>query len=339
MRILLVVHGFPPEEQSGTELYAEALAHALVRGGHDVCVFAGSHTAAARLDARRREGAVEVERCARPRRRLRVAWHDGSTEAALLALLDRFEPEAVHVQHLLGLTMPLIPRLRARGLPVVLTLHDHWFLCPEVQPYRPWAHPLHGDLRGAACFAHLELVRPLRLASMLAERGLSARARAHVERARLARAELAAADLVIVPSCFLRDRYAAAGLAAARMLVLPHGIVELPRAATRHEGVAVGYLGPLLHGKGPDLAVRAFRGVRNPAARLVLRGPEPDPRFARHVRRLARRDPRIAIGPPLPRAQVGPFLASLDLLVVPSRLHESFSLVAHEALACSVPVL
>ena len=338
--MLLVAHGFPPEEQSGTELYTAGLAQALADAGHEVAVFAGSHSAQARVQTWRRDGAVEIERFARPRARLRLEFADHSVERALLAAVDRFEPDVVHVQHLLGLTMPLVPLLKQRGIPVVLTLHDHWFLCPEVQPYRPGLHRLGGEHWGLNCFLHLELFRPRRAAAMVARGELAARVRAHRRRARCASAELAAADVLITPSRFLRERVAPFVPAGARLLVLPHGVptpAGAPRARTPE--VRVGYLGPLLHDKGADLLARAFRGVANPAVRLELRGPAPDARFARRLRRLAARDARITVEPGIPHEQVGAFLAGTDLLVVPSRFQESFSLIAHEAVAARVPVV
>jgi glycosyltransferase involved in cell wall biosynthesis len=322
---MLVVHGFPPEEASGTELYTASLAGALRQAGHDVLVFAGSHSAREPVQELR----GEVERFARPRERLRLRWHDAETERAFLAALDRFEPDVVHVQHLLGLTLPLLARVRARETPVVLTLHDHWLLCPEIQPYRPHAHRL-GDL---SCFVHLELLRPRRLASMLLERDVRARARTHRERARLVREELAAADVVIAPSRFLADRFGGAPL------VVPHGVPSFPcNSLLRGNTGTVGFLGPLIHGKGVDLLLRAFRGVPG-EGRLVVRGPAPDPGYARRVGRLAARDPRVSVGPAVPRHELAAFFAGIDLLVVPSRLHESFSLVVREAFSAGVPVL
>jgi glycosyltransferase involved in cell wall biosynthesis len=347
---MLVSHGFPPEEQSGTELYTAELAQALARSGHDVAVFAGGHSAEAPMQTWRRDGAVEIERVARPRPRLRLHFFNPSVENEFLAAVNRFGPEIVHVQHLLGLTMPLVPLLKERGIPVVLTLHDHWFLCPEVQPFRPGLHRLVGDRWGINCFLHLELFRPRRAGAMLATREVSTRARAHLERARLARAELAAADLLIAPSRFLRGRFAAFGLPDTKLFVLPHGVpaISVPAVSVpsldsapleRTPEVRVGYLGPILHAKGVDLLVRAFRGVRNPALRLEIRGPAPDARFARRMRRLAARDNRISVGPAIQHEQVGAFLAGIDLLVVPSRFQESFSLVVHEAFAACVPVV
>jgi glycosyltransferase involved in cell wall biosynthesis len=340
VRVLLVVHGFPPQEQSGTELYTAELAQALSRAGHDVAVFAGSHSAGGPVQDWRSDGKVEVERLARPRRRLRLQFADDSVESGLLATVNRFGPDVVHVHHLLGLTMPLVPLLKERELPVVLTLHDHWFLCPEVQPFAPGLHRLGGARYGLNCYLHLELLRPRRIASMLAGRDLVSRARVHLERARLARAELEAADILITPSRFLRARYASFGVPETRLFVIPHGIATLAEAsADEGSELRVGCLAPLLHGKGIDLLVRAFRGVRNPAARLEIRGPEPDMGYARRVRRLAVHDHRISIGPSIAHDEVGSFLGALDLLVVPSRFQESFSLVAHEAFAARVPVV
>jgi glycosyltransferase involved in cell wall biosynthesis len=331
VRILLVVHGFPPEEQSGTELYASSLTAALASAGHDVAVFAGSHSATAPLHEERPAEGFDVERFARPRARVRYRYHDSPTEEALLAAVERFGPDVVHVHHLLGLTLPVVTTLRRLGIPVVLTLHDHWLLCPEIQPYRPGAHRL-GD---SSCFVHLELLRPRRLASMLVERDLRARLRAHGERARLVRAELAAADVVLAPSRFLAGRFGAVGAT-----VLTHGIepvTRLPRAASG--SVTYGYLGPLIHGKGPDLLLRAFRGLRDPSARLVVHGAAPDDRYARRIRQLAARDARVSVAPPLPREELAAFFARIDVLVVPSRLHESFSLVVREAFSAGVPVV
>ena len=340
MRVLLVVHGYPPHEQSGTELYTAELAQALARAGHEVAVFAGSHTAQEPLQEWRRDGPVEIERIARPRRRLRLEHRHPAIESALLSTVNRFGPEVVHVHHLLGLTMPLVPLLKERGQPVVLTLHDHWFLCPEVQPFSPRAHRLSGDRYGLNCFAHLELARPRRAAAMVIERDAVTRARRHLERARAARAELEAADLLVTPSRFLRARFAQHGVPATKLFVLPHGVAMAVVAREPHDGaIRVGCLGALLRDKGVDLLVRAFRDVRNPAARLEIRGPAPDDTFSTRLQRVAVLDDRISLGPGLPHEDVASFLASLDLLVVPSRFQESFSLVAHEALAAGVPVL
>ncbi len=46
MRILQIVHGFPPESIAGTETYCEALSRCLLERGHECMVLAGSKRSA-----------------------------------------------------------------------------------------------------------------------------------------------------------------------------------------------------------------------------------------------------------------------------------------------------
>ena len=42
MRVMLAVHGYPPELDGGTERHVEGLATGLIARGHDVTVLAGT---------------------------------------------------------------------------------------------------------------------------------------------------------------------------------------------------------------------------------------------------------------------------------------------------------
>ncbi len=50
----------------------------------------------------------------------------------VLAWLDRVGAEIVHVHSQEGLGLDVIPAIRATGRPVVATLHNYWFVCPQV---------------------------------------------------------------------------------------------------------------------------------------------------------------------------------------------------------------
>ena len=47
--------------------------------------------------------------------------------------LDEIKPDIVHFQHLLGLSASMLKIAKQRRIPAILTLHDFWFLCPQVQ--------------------------------------------------------------------------------------------------------------------------------------------------------------------------------------------------------------
>jgi glycosyltransferase involved in cell wall biosynthesis len=336
----MVSHGFPPSETGGVELYTAALARALCRAGHDVHVLASAYLSPEPVHERSDWHGIEVERFHIPRREIRLHYHEPRVEQVIRDALERVRPDAVHVQHPMFLSTPLVPLARAAGAATVVTLHDHWFMCPEIQPFSARAHPLHGRLWGLSCFAHLELADPRRLAAMVVRRRPRATLRAHVRRPAVMRSELITADRIVFPSRFLQARHEIFGLDEARAVVLAHGIDPVAPGVRERAGdeLVVGYLGAMLPGKGADLLVRAFRDVDAPHARLVLRGPAPKRRLFEQVRRLAAPDPRITLGPAVPRDVLGGFFAGIDLLVVPSRLHESFSLVTREAFSAGVPV-
>lgn len=54
------------------------------------------------------------------------------TTRLVLDWLARTEAEVVHAHSLEGLSLDLIGSIEARGIPVIATTHNYWFLCPQV---------------------------------------------------------------------------------------------------------------------------------------------------------------------------------------------------------------
>lgn len=320
MRVLLVAHGYPPRELGGVELHTAAVAHGLAAAGDSVRVLAaapertGRHEVADHID-----GDVRVRKLHVPvgedfARRVTNPWARGQFEA----LLDQERPDVVHVQHLLFLSADCIAAAVARAVPVVVTLHDAWWLCPELH-LRSDRH-VSGRLHGVACWAHHD-VRRLRR-SPLAVPGVVRSVRDELRRPGLLRRALEAADIVLAPSVSLANVYATAGFARPR--VAAHGVALTPEAArTPRRAIRFGFVGPATSDKGAHLLADALpkgatlvhwgRGVVL-GSRVERRG-EFTPAAARDAYR------------------------SFDVLVVPSLVAESFSLVTAEAQALGIPVV
>jgi UDP-N-acetylglucosamine:(glucosyl)LPS alpha-1,2-N-acetylglucosaminyltransferase len=163
-------------------------------------------------------------------------------------------------------------------------------------------------------------------------------------------------------SRYISDWFRGHGLAAGRFVELPNG-VDVARfrphcggapgraAARKRFDVPAGrfvvlYVGRISPEKGPDLLVEAVRRLDPARFHLVLAGEWPlgDPRssarvvFAESLRSRLAGMPVSVLGHFAPEAM--PEIYPLgDLLVVPSRFEEPFSMVAIEAMACGVPVL
>ena len=135
MKVLLCVHGYPPEQLGGTERSAQQLARGLVARGHEVVVVAGSLEVASEPGLRVSEasdGDVRVLRLHRPdlyfdhwqkSRSVRVAQE-------LRRILQEEQPDLLHVLHWLRLSRDLVVTAARAGVPAVVSLNDHWVGCP-----------------------------------------------------------------------------------------------------------------------------------------------------------------------------------------------------------------
>jgi len=56
-------------------------------------------------------------------------WHDARLSQAFRSVFDAFEPDVLHVQHLMNLTLSLVEIAKEKRIPIVMTLHDHWWSC------------------------------------------------------------------------------------------------------------------------------------------------------------------------------------------------------------------
>ena len=104
----------------------------------------------------------------------------------------------------------------------------------------------------------------------------------------------------------------------------------------------IAFLGRLDRVKGPDLLVRAVRGLEDGRIRLDLYGVITGPSgeiYRRELENLAAGDRRIGFHDAVPSDHVVPLLAGYDAVAVPSQWLETGPLVVLEAFAAGVPVL
>jgi GT2 family glycosyltransferase/glycosyltransferase involved in cell wall biosynthesis len=324
LRVVHLVHGWPPEQHAGTELYAYWLA-GRQRARHHVAVYTRG------ADPSRAEGeAVEsVDRGVRVRRVTNrfTARHPLRRNAVSHPALDRdFErflrdesPHLLHVHHLAGHAFSLVRVARRLGIPIVMQLQDWWALCARVNLFRPDGTRCAGPAP-AKCARCVTLTRV-----PMANRVV------HALRRRAARAALHECDAFIAGSEAIRHDYGF----LAPVHVIPYGVAigapAAPRpAATRP--IRFGYVGSIAPHKGVHVAVDAMRGIDPADAVLRVWGDgSAFPDYAAGMTHVLQGTFR--------EEEKGRVFASMDVLLVPSIGLESFGLAAREAMASGVPVI
>jgi glycosyltransferase involved in cell wall biosynthesis len=133
MRILKVIHGYPMLYNAGSEVYSQTICHALADRGHEVHVFTREEDSfrpdgSIRQDVDQDKPSIQIHLVNNPRHRDR--YRLSVIDQRFAELLDRIQPDVVHIGHLNHLSTSLVFEAKHRNLPVVYTLHDYWLMCP-----------------------------------------------------------------------------------------------------------------------------------------------------------------------------------------------------------------
>lgn len=339
MRILHIVHQYPPDKIGGTELYTQAVSRALSRRGHTVAVFYRRDAPGRGLHYHTEDGSsiyVVWDGEAGPARRFLVTFGNPWIYRTLIQVVDGFQPDVVHIQHLVGVPASIANALGQRAVPLVITLHDYWWLCPNAQ--------LLTNYSGEICAgpAYWNCAR-----CILARVGLPGLWPASpflaglvVWRNRLLERVLDAAEALIAPTEFVRHWYGTHGVQEGKIVVLTPGLDALFPPQLPHPAngtVRFAYIGGLAWQKGVHVLVEAFSGVRGNAELWIAGDESFDPAYSARLRALATSNIRF-LGH-LDRERVWRTLAQVDAVVVPSLWYETFSFLISEAFAAGLPVL
>jgi len=329
LRVVHLVHGWPPFQHAGTELYAYWLvgqqrkdcAIAVYTRGADP---ARGEREAVELDDRGVRVRIVTNHFTARNPLRRNAIRDRALERDFARFLREERPQLLHVHHLAGHAFSLLRVARRLGIPIVLQVQDWWFLCARVN----LLHRDGGRCSGPApakCAACVTLTR-LPLMNRLV----------HALRRREVRAALRTADAFIAGSHAIRHDYAGLIPASTPFHVLPYGIAIEPRREPRSQTRAplrFGYVGSVAPHKGVHTAVEAMRGVE--AALHVWGDAGAYPEYVASMRH----GPNVVFEGRFAEEEKARVFASMDVLIVPSIGLESFGLAAREAMASGVPVI
>ena len=354
MKVLEVIHGYPPEYNAGSEVYTQTIARGIVKAGHEVAVFASEEDPYRpdfdiRLDNDLQAPSIRIYLVNHARSRDRYR-HVGM-DAAFYKVLSNERPDVVHIGHLNHLSTG-IPEIASRaGALVVYTFHDFWLACPRGQFMQMglgeteiWKScPGQNDRRCAIhCMSRIWGGVPEREEDDVAQWISWVK-----NRMTEIQYQMNHIDLFISPSIHMRDRMITElGIDPKKVVFEPYGfdLTRLEgRQRIRDKSIFFGYIGRITASKGIDLLLKAF-GKTSGDANLNIYGRAgfPDSSALRRIEKgldSNRRD-RIKWFPEYRNEEiVTAVFNNIDVIVVPSIWDENSPLVIQEAQQVGIPVI
>jgi glycosyltransferase involved in cell wall biosynthesis/MoaA/NifB/PqqE/SkfB family radical SAM enzyme len=334
MRILLVIHGYPPYYMAGSEVYTYNLARELAKT-NDVFVFhriedkdiplhqffdsfeEGVHIR--KINNYEPTPATFYDKYLNP-----------EIDDAFREYVKKVNPDVVHIGHLshLSTQIPIIAK-REFGLPVLFTIHDFWMFCHRGQLINPqnWEIcPLPNAAQCTKCAAfHYQKddFEP----------------RLIEERDEHIRQTLDCIDVFFAPSHTLEHFYINMGVDSRKIVYAKYGfnvskLAKHPKEL--HPEITFGFTGRIIHTKGVHLLCEAFNNVEGNAKLLIYGDYESD--YGKRLKEQYSSD-RIQFKGPYHNNELQSVLDSLDVLVCPSIWLENAPLVIQEAQSVELPVL
>jgi glycosyltransferase involved in cell wall biosynthesis len=248
----------------------------------------------------------------------------------MVRLLDDTEPDLAHIHNIYyQLTPSILPVIRSRGIPVVMTVHDYKLICPSNFLFSQ------GEIC-ERCKKHRYYMAVVRKclkssysASMLGAIELSVHNLLGLYRKNI--------DLFIAPSRFLRSKIIEWGMDGSRVVHLPYciNIADYHPNSDSHERYIL-YAGALSPEKGVDVLVRAMQRVDSVELRILGRG-EDEARLKALARELDVRNVRFLgfmHGEELKEA-----VRNALCTIVPSICYDNSPLAVFESMALGKPVI
>ncbi len=331
--ILLLNVYFAPHSYGGATVVAEAVARELA-ARHGCRITAISSMNRPDLPAytvmKAESGGIANYMINLPDGRPYADRYDSPAVTELAAgLIDDLAPDLVHAHCLQEIGIGALDIAHRRGLKVVLSVHDFWWLCEYQFMIRP---------NGEYCGQY-----PVRIEDCRGCASNMARARLRFERLGQAAAK---ADLVTFPSRFARDLSVASGFREDTARVWENG-VTLPgpdfaaRQAARRAAdprLVFGYLGGPSQIKGWPLIRAAFERLEREDFAGLLVDASLDGTWWKGVE-ISKMRGDWHIHPRFGQAGIDDFYAKIDALLFPSQWKETFGLTIREAASRGIRVI
>ncbi len=334
MRILLIIHGYPPYYMAGSEVYTYNLAQELAKR-NEVFVFHRIEDKNLPLyecfDSE--DNGVKI-RCINNYEPENATFYDKYLNPKIDNMFRDYvklvKPDVVHIGHLshLSTQIPIIAK-REFGLPVLFTIHDFWMFCHRGQLINPenWKIcPLPNTKQCTRCAAY-HYQNPDFAFELIRER------EEHIKQV------IDCIDVFFAPSHTLEKFFVDMGVDKSKIFYSKYGFNVskiCKRTKLLHDTITFGFMGRIIYTKGIHILCEAFSKL-NGNSRLVIWG-DAENNYGRELKEKYP-DNRIEFKGSYHTDDLQKVLDSFDILVCPSIWLENAPLVIQEAQCAGIPIL
>ena len=225
-------------------------------------------------------------------------------------ILAQEKPDIVHVHNWRGFSDSLFDAIKSLGLPLVLTAHDYFLVCPKASLLRS---------SGEICTNQPPVCRLYKTIRKLAVGNKP--------------------DAVTAPSQFVIDKLREHGFFQdIKTVRLPNtiGLDDSHYPEKNYDAINILYVGVLTMSKGVHILINAFKQLNYKNIKLHIVGGGQD---TERLKRMTETDSRIIFHGFMPKEELISFYKKAHITVVPSIWYEPFGMIIIESFKYGTPVV
>jgi glycosyltransferase involved in cell wall biosynthesis len=333
MRILIVTHGFPPKEITGTEQHSYILARELMKN-HEVHVFSRGEGEDYQEYIESHDN-IPISRINTPKMSSRTKFQDTYLDNHVAEIfstrLEEFRPDVIHVQHCITLGFSLLEQAIKRNIPILLFLHDCFFMCHNINLIKTDGNRCTGPKNEKYCMDCISTYDPSLSNTESQEIGF--------KKYQYINEILCKIDCIATPSQFVKEVFINNFPSISEITVSPLGLdlSFLKKIKRKKTGKFIfGYLGAIAPHKGVHILIEAFKNLKMNNVELRIHGGG-EHKYQEKIERLSTKN--IFFFGPYLHDRLAEILSDINVLVLPSLCHESYSFTIREALASGIPII
>ncbi|MHA1756842.1 MAG: glycosyltransferase family 4 protein [Promethearchaeota archaeon] len=331
MKILHVIHGFPPEYMAGSEVYTYNLCKTLSKK-HDITVFYRISNPYLREyeveETTFKEMSVIKINLPNIPHVFEKRYKNPIIDEIFEQILQRISPDLVHISHLNYLSTTIIKIIKKHNFPIIYTLHDYWLMCPRgqlIQLNKTLCPSINFDQCGE-CLLNYFLDR-------------NEAAKEMKRRENYIQNLIQLVDIFIAPSNFLREKYINWGVTPQKIIYADYGFdTKYFKNFQKKPSdiIRFGYIGRIIPVKGVDLIIKAFNLLKENNIVLKIYGRNtPGINFLKDLCQ----NSHVKFMGSYNNWDIARVLSEIDVIIVPSIWYENSPLVIHEAFLANIPVI